>query len=185
MTQLPSPNHIKPGDHIRVHQDPNMGEPDWRLMGHQGLWEVITFKTDQRRDDAQPKLYIQLKSVKREGVAYITIPYSNKAIELVESQPEPKQPIFPETGSQVVVREGGRNDGLWEIQQAKKEMLESGREQLKLTLKSLERKNLTFMTVAFNEATMKPVLPEGYDAHKPDVAIKRTTNVFKPINFRK
>jgi hypothetical protein len=186
MTQLPPPSHIKPGDHIRVHEDPALGKPDWRVMGHKGLWEVSSFKTDQRHDDAQPTLYIKLKSVKREGgLAYITLPYSNKAIELVESQPEPKEPIFPEKGSQVVIREGGSKDGLWEIQQAKMEMLESGTEGLRLCLKSLERKNLTYINVHFNALSMKPVMPEGYDAHKPDVAVKRTTNVFKPISFKK
>ena len=186
MTQLQAPSHIKPGDHIRVQADPALGKPDWRVMGHKGLWEVATFKTDQRADDAQPTLYIQLKSVEREGgVAYVTLPYSAKAIELVESKPEPKEPVFPETGSQVVIREGGVKDGLWAIEKAKMEMLESGKEQLKMTLKSVDRKNQSYLNIAFNAATMKPVMPAGYDAHKPDVAVKRVTNVFKPINFRK
>ena len=186
MTQLKPPGHIRPGDHIRVHQDPAMEKPDWRVMGHKGLWEVTTFKTDQRPGDVQPTLYIQLKSVEREGgVAFVTLPYKPMVIELVESKPEPKEPIFPEKGSQVVIREGSVKDGLWEIQKAKMEMLESGAEQLKLTLKSVDRKNLSFVNVAFNTATMKPVLPAGYDAHKPDVSIKRVTNVFKPITFKK
>lgn len=186
MSPLQAPSHIQPGDHIRVHQDPAMEKPDWRVMGHKGLWEVTTFKTDQRLDDAQPTLYVQLKSVEREGgVAFVTIPYTAKTIELVESKPEPKEPVFPEKGSQVVIREGGVKDGLWEIQKAKMEMLESGKEQLKMTLKSVDRKNLSFVNIAFNAATMKPVMPAGYDAHKPDVAMKRVTNVFKPITLRK
>lgn len=187
MTSLPPPSHIKPGDHIRVHEDPALGQQaDWRVMGHKGLWEVSGFKTDQRGDETQPTLYIQLKSVEREGgVAFTTIPYSNKTIELIETQPEPKEPIFPEKGSQVVIREGGVKDGLWEIQQAKMEMLANGKEQLKMTLKSVDRKNLSFLNIAFNAVTMQSVMPVGYEAHKPDVAMKRVTNVFKPISFRK
>jgi len=186
MTQLPLPSHIQPGDHIRVHPDPASGAPDWRVMGHQGLWEVTGFKTEQRSDDAQPGLYIRLKSVKRDGgLAYITLPYSAQTIELVESRPEPKAPVFPEKGSQVAIRDGSFRDGLWEIQQAKKEMLEDGGEQLKLTLKSLDRKTPTYANVAFHAATMKPVMPEGHDAHKPDIAIKCVTRVFKPISLKR
>lgn len=185
MTQLIPPSHIKKGDHIRVHTDPAAEKPDWRVMGHKGLWEVSDFKTEQYGDDA-PQLYIKLKSVKRAGgLAFITLPYTQQSIELVESAPEPKEPVFPEAGSQVHITQEGDKNGLWQIEKAKMEMLESGAEKLKLCLKSLDRKNLTYINIAFNEATMKPVLPAGYDAHKPDVAIKRVTNVFKPLNLKR
>lgn len=186
MTQLSPPSHIKKGDHIRVHTDPAAEKPDWRVMGHEGLWEVSDFTTKQYNGEDTPQLLIKLKSVKRDGgVAFITLPYTKESIELVESAPEPKEPVFPEAGSQVYIKEGGITDGLWEIQKAKMEMLESGAEKLQLNLKSVDRKNLTYINIAFNAATMKPVMPAGYDAHKLDVATKRVTNVFKPLNLKR
>lgn len=186
MTQLPLPSHIQPGDHIRVHPDPASGAPDWRVMGHQGLWEVTGFKTEQRRDDAQPGLYIRLKSVRRDGgLAYITLPYSAQTIELVESRPEPKTPVFPEKGSQIAICDGGFRDGLWEIQQAKKEMLEDGGEQLKLQLSSINRKHQAFMNVIFNEKCMKPVPIKASVEELSNMQTQRHVALIKPISIKK
>jgi hypothetical protein len=190
MTQLSTPSDFVKGAHIRLQPDPVADQQDWRVKSHAGLWEVADIKVDQRPFDDAPQTYVQLKSIERKGgVAFTTLPYNPRMMEVVFTPPEPVVPLFPEPGSKVYIKEGtdekpSAKDGLWVIERAEMKKLESGRDHLHLGLKSEGRKNQSYLNIAFNTATMKPVMPENND-RKPNVEMQRKVNVFKPISFKK
>ncbi|MFN7113380.1 MAG: hypothetical protein ACK4PK_03380 [Alphaproteobacteria bacterium] len=176
-------------------QKPSRGhELDWRLPeAEKNDWLVMKVKTDQRRFDDAPQLYVQLRSIGRmSGLAYMTIPYDPGTMQVTPPPPPPPKPqiMFPEPGSEVYIRESDDpsrpsfRDGLWEVRNAFHKAAEDGRggEELRLVLESVERKNKQFMQVTFNAATMKPVSPahieNGGLAH---VEMKRDVELFKPM----
>jgi len=191
MTQLNTPSDLVKGAQVRLHSDPAAADKqDWRITSHDGLWQVENIKQEQRPFDTSPQTYVQLKSIDRKGgLAFSTIVFDPKVFEVVSTPPEPVVPLFPEPGSKVYINEGtdeepSAKDGLWVIERAEMKKLESGREHLQLGLKSESRKNLSYLNIAFNAATMKPVMPEKND-RKPNVEMQRKVNVFKPISFKK
>lgn len=190
MTQLTTPSDLIKGAHVRLHADQAAEKQDWRLLSHDGLWEVMNVKVDQRPFDTSPQTYVQLKSINRKGaLAYSTIVFEPSVFEVVTSAPVPVIPQFPDPGSKLYIKLGtdekpSPKDGLWMIEESRMEPTENGQEELRMRLKSEGRQNLSFLNIAFNEATMKPVMPENND-RKPNVEMQRKVNVFKPISFKK
>ncbi|MDP2206827.1 MAG: hypothetical protein Q8K65_11035 [Alphaproteobacteria bacterium] len=181
-------------------QKPSKGhELDWRLPeAEKNDWEVTRVKTDQRRFDDAPQLYVQLRSIGRmAGLAFMTIPYDPATMQVTPPPPKPPKPqiIFPEPGSEVYIRESDDpsrpsfRDGLWEVRNAFHKAAEDGRgeqQELRLVLESLERKNKQFMQVTFNAATMKPVMPAHIEnSDLSHIETKRDVDLFQPLSIRK
>lgn len=179
-------------------QKPSQGhELDWRLpMAERHDWEVTAVKTDQRRFDDAPKIYVTLRSIGRmEGLSFMTIPYDPATMVVVEPPPvvPPKPQLrFPEPGSEVYIQESDDpsrpsfRDGLWEVRNAFHKVAEDGGRELQLALKSVGRKNQSYLNVAFNAVTMKPVVP-AYVENKDlsHVETQQDIALFKPLAVKK
>jgi len=180
-------------------QKPSKGhELDWHLpMAEKHDWAVTAVKTDQRRFDDAPQLYVTLRSIGRPGAqAYMTIPYDPATMQVTPPPPKPPKPqvMFPEAGSEVFIRESGDlsrpsfRDGLWEVGKAFHEAAAdgSGRQELRLHLKSVGRKHQSYTQVIFNAATMKPVTPAYVEnGDLSHVETKRDIELFKPLSIKK
>ncbi len=164
-------------------------------IGHE-VWQVRSAKYQQMEGDDAPRVYVKLQSVLRmEGLAFITVPFDADTMQV--SPPPDQTPaagvMFPEPGSQVYINESNDpsrpsfRDGLWEVGKAFHKPIEDGTGQvLQLQLKSLDRAHLSYMNVAFNAATMKPVTPAHLaNGGMVDVEIKRDINPLKPLNIQK
>ena len=164
-------------------------------IGHE-VWQVRSAKYEQMEGDNSPRLYVKLQSVLRlDGLAFITVPFDENTMQV--SPPPDQTPaagvMFPEPGSQVYIRESNDpsrrsfRDGLWEVGKAFHKPIEDGAGQvLQLHLKSLDRINPSYMNVAFNRATMKPVMPAHLaNGGMVDVDIKRDIQPMKPLNIQK
>lgn len=180
-------------------QAPSKGhELDWRLpMADKHDWEVMKVKTDQRRMDDAPQLYVQLRSIGRmAGLAYMTVPYDPATMQVTPPPPKPPklQIMFPEPGSEVYIRESDDpsrpsfRDGLWEVRNAFHKAAEDGRDgqELHLALQSVDRKNQSYMQVNFNAATMTSVMPTHIaNGDLSHVETKRDVDLFKPLLIKK
>ncbi|HCS22616.1 MAG TPA: hypothetical protein DIW20_02610 [Rhodospirillaceae bacterium] len=165
---------------------------DWRVKGaDRHAWQVEAIKTDQRRHDEAPKLYVTLRSIGRmEGLAFMTVPYDADTMQVTPVPPKP-QIVFPAAGSEVFIRESDDpahphpRDGLWEVSKSFNKVAEDGREKLHLSLKSVGRKNVAFLNVAFNPATMKPVMPAYMEDAAWHATAQRDVGVFKMASIKK
>lgn len=170
-------------------------EQDWRLSrAEQHDWQVTAVKTDQRRFDEAPRLYVTLRSLSK-TLAYMTLPYDPNIMQVTPPPPKPPKPqvLFPEPGSEVYIRESDDpsrpsfRDGLWEVRNAFHKVAEDGgdRQELHLSLKSVGRKNQSYVNIAFNAATMTPVIPDYAQAPEFHCTAQRDVGVFKPLAIKK
>ena len=189
---IDSPHGLVAGAIIRA--EGGIKTCDWELP-HE-VWQVRSAKLEQMEGDDAPRLYVKLQSVLRfEGLAFITVPFDADTMNV---SPPPHNPpatgvMFPDAGSQVYIRESNDpsrpslRDGLWEVGKAFHKPIEDGVGQvLQLHLKSLDRVHPSFLNVAFNAATMKPVTPAYLEnGGMVDVEIKRDIQPLKPMTIQK
>lgn len=169
---------------------------DWRLqLAEQCPWQVIGITVERRRFDSEDRIYVKMQSIGRHGgLAFMTLPYDEQSMRLTPAAEAAQKadPVFPEAGSRVLLHESDDpavpsfRDGLWEVEKSFNKAAADGRDALHLSLKSIGRRNQSYINVAFNAATMTPVIPAHLQqGHIVDVAIARDVPVMKSMAIKK
>lgn len=182
-------------------QTPSEGSRgDWRLpMAEQHDWLVTGVKTEQRRFDDAPKIYVTMRRIAEgQNLAFMTLPYDPDTMQVTPPPPKPPKPqvMFPEPGSEIHIRESDDpsrpsfRDGLWEVRNAFHKVAaadsDGNKQELHLSLASVGRKNQAYLNVAFNAATMTPVMPAYVEnGDLSHIETKRDIELFKPLAIKK
>jgi len=198
MSQQNGPNPIKPEAGCTIHVKGGLElSPGW-VDDHE-TWEILGVREEQRAQDAAPRPYLKLKSINHwDSLRFVTVafnPVSMRVFPPADAGVQP-QAVFPHPGSQLRIEDDGTGgfapfrSGLWQVDKSRHEERADGSgTDLILSLSSLDKKHPSFMNVAFNENSMKPVLPPHIAAELAEAAktmtVLRDVNILKPAHIKK
>lgn len=178
-------------------------EPDCIIHAPKGLdasgwhqahdtWKVLSVKCEQKDGDAAPRDYMKLQSVNcMDGLRFLTAAFDAETMQVLPPPDRNPKPLayFPQPGSQVHIKSDNEDsfeklrNGLWEVERyAENPRADGAGTELVLNLRSLDKPHPAFIKVAFNNATMRPVMPAYVES---GVSVTRDVAVMKPAQFKK